>query len=397
MKPTLTTSLALQVQPIHISIAGSGFIGVAHTRSARLSGAFTLTAAAPSRDLIKGVPIAASLGVIADRVYAGGEALIRDGGHLFSAVIIATPNKSHRQLAVQALQAGLHVICDKPLAASHEDAIAMSAAADAAPDLVNVCTFQNTGNPMLHLARYLFDQGEVSDDTGVPVTAQGTYFQGWLVKPRQPGEGGFQQEAWRVDPEQSGEAGGLADIGGSHVFNALNFVTGGLWNTGKVGAHLFIDVEGRLVDDNGVMIAFGKNGARATIQHSQTMLGKKNDLTFSVAGNKGRIEFDSATPEQLILTRANGETIVFYKGVNMPDCVAPLCHMPPAHPEGYADWMENIYRLAAAAIYEKTTGEWPTNFIPKLPFPTFRDGLYSNAFIHGSVISSKARGALTDY
>ena len=284
--------------PIRLGMVGGGqgaFIGAVHRIAARLDGAFDLVAGALSSDPARARASASELGLDADRSYgsfeemAKAEARRADG---IEAVAIVTPNHLHYPAARAFLEAGIHVICDKPLTSTLADAKRLAALAERS-GRVFVLTHNYTGYPMVRQAREMVEKGQLGEIRLV----QAEYPQDWLTVKAEAA--GSKQAEWRTDPARSGAGGATGDIG-THAYNLARFVTG--LPLDSLAADLDSFVEGRRLDDNAhVMLRF-KRGAKGMLWASQVAPGNENALKLRVYGTKGGIEWAQEQPNHLWYT-----------------------------------------------------------------------------------------------
>ncbi|HLH51157.1 MAG TPA: Gfo/Idh/MocA family oxidoreductase, partial [Roseiarcus sp.] len=283
---------------LRIGMVGGGraaFIGAVHRMAARLDDLIVLTAGALSADPENARLSGADLGLDPDRVYAdyremaAREAARPDG---IEAVVIVTPNHLHHPVAKAFLEAGIDVICDKPLATSLEEARELIALTRA-KRLVFAVTLNNTGYPMVRQAREMIASGEIGDIRVV----HAAYIQDWLAKPIDAE--GQKQAEWRTDPARAGASACLADIG-VHAHNLALFVTG--LELDEVSADLTTFVPGRRLDDNAHVLMRFAGGARGVLTASQVAVGNLNNLSLKVYGTKAGLEWAGETPEFLRFT-----------------------------------------------------------------------------------------------
>ena len=269
---------------LRLGMVGGGqgaFIGAVHRIASRIDGQWDLVAGALSSDPERARASAAELGIAPDRSYddfalmARAEAAREDG---IDAVAIVTPNHMHAAPAIAFLEAGISVICDKPLAATPEEAQTIASAA-AASDAAFILTHNYTGYPLIRQARQMIADGELGQIRVVQVE----YAQDWLAE-----EVHNKQADWRTDPKRSGAGGCVGDIG-THAFNLASYVSG--LRTAAVSADLDSFVPGRKVDDNvHVMLRF-EGGAKGMLWASQVAVGNENALRLRVHGTKGGLEW----------------------------------------------------------------------------------------------------------
>jgi predicted dehydrogenase len=378
--------------PIRLGMVGGGqgaFIGAVHRIAARLDGEFLLVAGALSSDPERAKASARELGLDPERSYgsfaemAKAEARRADG---IEAVAIVTPNHMHFAPAKAFLEAGIHVICDKPLTATLADARKLAALADKS-DALFILTHNYTGYPMVRQAREMVLSGKLGDIRVV----QAEYPQDWLTEKVE--DTGSKQASWRTDPQKSGAGGATGDIG-THAYNLARFVTG--LELDSLAADLDAFVQGRRVDDNAhVLLRFRPKGsapgAKGMLWASQVAPGNENGLKLRVYGTKGGLEWVQADPNYLWYTPFGQEKrLITRGGAGAGPAAARLTRVPPGHPEGYLEGFANIYAEAARAIRAARSGKKP----PKdVSYPTVQDGLEGVAFVDACVRSAKKNGA----
>lgn len=377
-----------QPVPIRYGMVGGGkgaFIGGVHRMAARLDGQFLLAAGALSSDPQRSAESGRELGLDPERCYASfsdmakAEAARPDG---IEAVAIVTPNHVHFPAAKAFLDAGIHVICDKPLTSQLADAKKLSEAVKASGKLF-VLTHNYTGYPMVRQAREMVANGLLGDIRVV----HAEYPQDWMTEA---------VETWRTDPAQSGAGGAIGDIG-THAYNLARFVTG--LELDSLSADLTAFGDGRLLDDNAhVMLRFRSSGgapaARGMLWASQVAPGNENALKLRVYGTKGGIEWEQENPNYLWYTPFGQEKrLITRGGAGAGSAASRMTRIPSGHPEGYLEGFGNIYAEAARAIraLRKKGGEIPKDVV----FPTVDDGVEGVAFVEACVESSKKNGAWT--
>ena len=371
---------------LKLGMVGGGqgaFIGGVHRIAARIDDQWDLVAGALSSDPARAQASAAELGLDPARSYdsfaamAQAEAAREDG---IDAVSIVTPNYMHSAPAVAFLNAGIHVICDKPLAATLDQAQAIADAVEASGKCF-ILTHNYTGYPLIRQAREMVASGELGEIRVVQVE----YAQDWLAE-----ETHNKQADWRTDPERSGAGGCVGDIG-THAFNLASFVTG--LTTDTLAADLDAFVAGRPVDDNvHVMLRFD-GGAKGMLWASQVAVGNENALRLRVHGTKGGIEWDQENPNVMTFTRfGQPKQILTRGGAGSIAAGARVSRIPPGHPEGYLEGFATIYSEAAALIRNADQG---TPLPDGVHAPTIGDGLQGMRFIAACIASSKANGAWT--
>ncbi|MCC6920893.1 MAG: Gfo/Idh/MocA family oxidoreductase [Alphaproteobacteria bacterium] len=343
-------------------------IGEAHRLAARASG-FELVAGAFSSDLERSRSQAEKSGLAAGAGYGDWPALISDAGRLGAeAIVIVTPNHLHAPIALAALEAGLHVICDKPLCTSAGDARAIVKAAMRAERIVGL-THTYAGYASIAEAARRVRAGAI----GRPRLILGHYIQDWLTKPIE--REGVGMAAWRLDPARSGPAGAAADIG-THAYHMAGMVSG--MAAAELSAELSSFVEGRRLDDTALVRLRYPGGARGVLTISQAVASSGGSVRFEIMGDEGGIGWRLERPHDLTLMKLGGPAEVVT--VETP---GPLPEVPGA-PAGFLNAFAALYGRYAAAIGGAST--W---------HPDARDGLEGMKFIEAAVRSSAADGAWT--
>jgi predicted dehydrogenase len=374
---------------IRYGMVGGGqgaFIGAVHRLAARMDDQFELVAGALSSDRKRALASAADLGLAPDRSYgsyhemAKTEAARNDG---IEAVSIVTPNHMHAPVATAFLEAGIHVICDKPLAHSVAEARELVTLTKKSGRIFAL-THNYTGYPMVRQARAMVVGGEL----GKIRVVQGEYAQDWLTEPLE--KTGQKQASWRVDPKRSGAGGALGDIG-THAYNLACFVSG--LKLDALLADLATFVKGRRLDDNDNILLRFKGGARGIIWASQVAPGNENALQLRIYGSKGGLEWKQEEPNTLrFAPLGQPPRLITRGGAGAGVEAGRVTRVPPGPPEGYLVGFANLYAEIARAIRAARTGKKPDD---PVSFPTVEDGLAGMIFIEAAVASSKAGGLWT--
>lgn len=367
---------------IRLGMVGGGqdaFIGYVHRIASRIDGEYDLVAGALSSRAEVARSSAEKLGIAPERTYtdytemARAEAAREDG---VEAVAIVTPNHVHFGPAKAFLEAGISVICDKPLTSKLEDAIALSEIkpANGAKFLL---THNYTGFPLIRQAREMVAAG----DLGKIRVVQAEYPQDWLTE-----DVDNKQANWRTDPEKSGAGGCIGDIG-THAYNLLRFVTG--LETERLAADLTSFVPGRQLDDNvHIMLRF-KQGARGMLWASQVAPGNENGLQLRVYGEKGGLEWRQDNPNYMWFSPFGKPRQLMTRGGATPigsEQEAAAIRVPPGHPEGYLEAFATLYVEFADVIRGDSDGKL---------LPTLADGVEGMKFIVAAVTSSNNDGQWT--
>ena len=371
---------------IRIGMIGGGqgaFIGAVHRIALRMDGQFHLAAGCFSRDHQNTLATGAELGIPPSRCYSSFEEMAQKEKALpeserIQAVAIVTPNHVHHAPAKLFLEMGFHVICDKPLTTTLEDAEDLARVARES-DRIFALTHNYTGYPMVREARELVRTGKLGNIRKV----HAEYLQGWLSSDLEAS--GQKQAAWRTDPSQSGPVGALGDIG-THAFNLLEHVTG--LRVQRLLAVLKTYVEGRRLDDDDTVLLELDQGATGTLLASQVCYGRENGLRLRVFGTKGGLSWRQEHPNDLHWIDEDTVTRTLRPGSPATgDASQSLTRTPPGHPEGYLEGFANIYGAFARAIRGESD-------LPDA-FPTVDDGLRGIRFI-SACLQSSAKSAWVD-
>ena len=380
---------------LRMGLVGGGegaFIGAVHRIAAELDGRIELVCGAfssnPSRSKRFGqelydLPPNRSYGTFNEMVT---EELRLPAEERMHFVVIATPNHLHFPVAESALQAGFHVVSDKPVTFDLGEARTLRALA-AEKDLLFGLTHNYTGYPMVKEARELIKTGALGTIRRVIVE----YLQGWLAERLETQ--GNKQAIWRTDPRFSGSAGCMGDIG-THGENLLEYVTG--LEIDSLCADLTTFVPGRLLEDDGNVLLRVSNGARGALLASQIAVGEENGLKLRVYGERASLEWVQTDPNSLVVRWPDRPFEVRRTGgPGVSEAATAATRLPAGHPEGFLEAFALLYRNFAAALEARLAGRDPTS--EELDFPTIDDGVRGMAFIDAVVDSSKRGGVWTDF
>ena len=380
---------------LRMGLVGGGegaFIGAVHRIAAELDGRIELVCGAfssnPSRSKRFGqelydLPPNRSYGTFNEMVT---EELRLPAEERMHFVVIATPNHLHFPVAESALQAGFHVVSDKPVTFDLGEARTLRALA-AEKDLLFGLTHNYTGYPMVKEARELIKTGALGSIRRVIVE----YIQGWLAERLETQ--GNKQAIWRTDPRFSGSAGCMGDIG-THGENLLEYVTG--LEIDSLCADLTTFVPGRLLEDDGNVLLRFSNGARGALLASQIAVGEENGLKLRVYGERASLEWVQTDPNSLVVRWPDRPFEVRRTGgPGVSEAATAATRLPAGHPEGFLEAFAVLYRNFAAALEARLAGRDPTS--EELDFPTIDDGVRGMAFIDAVVDSSKRGGVWTDF
>lgn len=371
---------------LRLGMVGGGqgaFIGAVHRLAARMDDHYELLAAALSADPANARSSALALGLDPARAYedyarmAQAEAARSDG---IEVVAITTPNHLHAPVARAFLEAGIHVICDKPLALTLAEGEELARLARQQRRLFAL-THTYSGYPMVRHARELVAAGALGELRYVQVE----YLQDWLANPIPTGQN--KQADWRADPARAGRAGCLGDIG-THAYQLAAFITGQLPNALAAELHSF--VPGRLVDDHLQVWLRYSQGMRGSLNASQVASGEENRLQIRLYGDKASLIFRQEAPNELWLTPIGGASQRLTRGRVESDAARHASRVPAGHPEGYLEAFAQLYTDAALQIHALAAGEAPPP--ESLALTTVEDGVAGMRFIETSLASHAANG-----
>lgn len=372
------------MRKVRMGMIGGGkdaFIGAVHRMAAALDGEIELVCGAFSSTPEKSKASGDALYLPSDRVYPDFETMIEKEkqlpeGQRMDFVSIVTPNHMHFAPAKMALKNGFHVVCDKPMTLSLDEARELRSLVNTS-GLLFCLTHNYTGYPMVKEARHMVREGKIGKVRKVVVG----YPQGWLSRPLEK-EGAV----WRTSPEKAGKSGCMGDIG-THAENLAEYVTG--LRITELCADLSIFVPDRRLDDDGNVLIHLENDAKGILYASQISAGEENELKLQVYGEKGSIEWLQSDPNQLIVKWLDKPKEILKPGVGYDYLSAgalSATRLPAGHPEGYIEAFANIYRNFARTLRSRLQGEKPD---PQyLDFPDVEDGLRGLAFIETLVASN---------
>jgi predicted dehydrogenase len=376
---------------IRLGMVGGGqgaFIGGGHRFAARLDDAYQLVAGALSSDAARARASAAELHITPDRAYADFAEMARvesrrpDGIDIVS---IVTPNHLHTRIATAFLEAGIHVICDKPLASNLADAMALAETVKRSGKLFAL-THNYSGYPMVRQARAMVAAGELGEIRVV----QAEYPQDWLSTDLEAS--GQKQASWRVDPAIAGAGGSLGDIG-THAEHLARFISG--LELAAVSADLSTFVPGRRLDDNAHMLLRYTNGARGMLWSSQVAPGNENALRVRIYGSKAGLSFAQENPNQLRFTPlGQPPRLITRGGHGAGEAAGRATRIPSGHPEGYLEGFAQLYKDIAEQLHALWQGRAPDPLACCVP--TVLDGVRGMKFIEAAVESSRADGRWVD-
>jgi predicted dehydrogenase len=371
---------ASPLRRLHAGIVGGGrgaFIGSVHRMAAELDGQALVVAGAMSADAKIARESAAAW--FLERAYDSyTDMALAEGAHGngIDFVIIATPNHLHYPVAKAFLAAGIHVICDKPLALTVAEGQELVRLVESGTTLFAL-THNYTGYPAVRQAREMVRSGQLGTIRKVMVE----YTQDWLMEPLE--NRGNKQAAWRTDPARAGLGGCVGDIG-SHAENLLEYVTG--LEIESLCADLSCVVPGRRLDDDGNILLRLRGGSKGTLVCSQIACGEENRLSLRVYGSEAGLEWHQQEPNTLIHKPAGKAWVRLRTGqAYMSEPAKAAARMPAGHPEGYVEAFANIYRAFIADVRRVGSG-----LPPLRDYPGVKDGLRGLRFIERAVASSQA-------
>ncbi len=301
-------------------------------------------------------------------------------------ITIVTPNHLHHSQAKGALEAGFHVVCDKPLCVSLAEATDLQQSVERTGKLFCL-THNYTGYPMVKRAREAIADGEIGRVTRVIVE----YLQGWLTTPLE--RSGHRQAGWRSDPARAGVAGALADIG-THAFNLAEYITGK--KVVSLSATLRSLVPGRVLDDDATVTMTFEEGIAGTLTASQVAAGEENNLTIRVYGERGSLTWRQMEPNSLTMKWLDAPQQLLRTGTSYmaAGSAAPLhTRLPAGHPEGFIEAFANLYRNFAAEIIALSEGRESD---PLADYPGIEEGIRGMRFLEAAVRSSHNGSAATE-
>lgn len=372
----------------------NAFIGAVHRIAANMDGLIELSCGALSSDPANAIESGKALFLPENRIYKTFEDMIREEknlppGQRMDFVSIVTPNHMHFDPAIKALENGFHVMIDKPMTLTLDEAKKLSQKVKET-GLVLGLTHTYSGYPMVKQARQMFKDGVFGKIRKIYVE----YPQGWLSTPFE--KGGNKQASWRTDPKRSGKAGCMGDIG-THAAHLAEYISG--LKITQLCADLTIFVEGRALDDDGNVLLRFDNGATGVLTASQVCAGEENALNIRVYGEKGGIEWHQMEPNTLTVKWLDQPTQIFRPGVGYAKPLSSFAshntRTPGGHPEGYLEAFGNIYRNFALTVSAKIEGREPSPEM--LDFPTADEGVRGMAFIDNVVASGASKEKWTEF
>jgi predicted dehydrogenase len=382
-------------RPLRYAMVGGGrdaFIGAVHRQAMALDGQFTFVAGALSSSPDKARASGRDLGLADDRNHGTWAELLADEvrrppAERAEVVSIVTPNHLHFGVAWAFVDAGFHVVCDKPLVHTSAQADELAALVAARGTLFAV-TYVYTGYPMVREARELVRSGAIGAVRKVVVE----YQQGWLAGALESSSN--KQSAWRVDPALGGPAGAMADIG-SHAENLVATVTG--LELESLCADLSSFGAGRVLDDDASLLLRFEGGARGVMLASQVAVGHENDLRLRVIGERGMLDWRQEEPNLLIHAPIDGPRRTLTR--NAPWLSEPArraCRLPPGHPEGFIEAFANVY-LGVATDLRLRAAQGRAASADEAEYPRIEAGARGVRFIEKTIESARSDAKWTSW
>ena len=372
---------------LRYAMVGGGqgaFIGAVHRKAMALDGQFELVAGALSSTPERARASGRELGLPDDRNHGHWRELLadelrRDVGERLDVVCIVTPNHLHFEVALAFVEAGFHVVCDKPLVHTSAQGQALADAA-ARRGTVFAVTYNYSGYPLVRQAREMVRAGAIGTVRKVVIE----YHQGWLATAEEAR--GNKQAAWRADPAQGGLGGAIGDIG-THAENLVASITG--LEIDSVCADLATLVPGRVLDDDAAVLLRFAGGARGVLTASQVMTGVENGLRLRVSGTLGTLEWGQEDPNHLLHSPHDGPPRRLTRGAPwLSDAARRACRLPPGHPEGFIEAFANVYLGVAADIRAHAHGAAADPL--EADYPRLEDGLRGVRFVEAVVASARS-------
>lgn len=371
---------------LRMGMVGGGegsFIGAVHRIAARLDGQIELVCGCFSSHPENSLATGRSLFLPDERIYTTYQEMMEKEAALpedrrMDFVSIVTPNYLHFAPALEALAHGFHVVLDKPMTYTLDEAKQLRDKVRESGKLF-LLTHTYTGYPMVKEGRLRILRGDLGKIRRIYVE----YPQGWLYEDCSDSN---KQAAWRVDPKRSGKAGGMGDIG-THAFNLAEYMTG--LKATEMCAELNTFVPGRLLDDDGVAMIRYEGGARGVLTASQIAIGNENNLSIRIYGEKGGLEWRQEEPNTMILRWPDrpAEILRTSNGYMSP-IAAHNTRTPGGHPEGYLEAFANLYRNFASCLQSLLAGEQPKP--EDLDFPSVDEGVRGMQFIETVVYAGSS-------
>ncbi|MBR7139581.1 MAG: Gfo/Idh/MocA family oxidoreductase [Lentisphaeria bacterium] len=369
---------------IRMGMVGGGpgaFIGAVHRAASRLDGKIELVCGSFCTNPEANATMADELFIPVEKCYATYEEMfVKEAalpeGERMDFVAVTTPNSTHFPIAMAALEHGFHVLCEKPMTLSLDEALKLRAKVQET-GLLFALMHNYSAYPMVRQMRKMIADGVLGELRKIVAT----YDLGWLAAPN-----AGKQATWRVKSSMSGAAACVGDIG-THAEQLIEFTTG--MKISELSADLATFVEGRELDDDATIMLRFDTGAKGVIELSEVACGEENQFKLRVYGSEGCLEWSQQEPENLLLKTNDSAMKTLRRGwAELDDSVKGLLRLPAGHPEGFIEAFANIYTDFAAAIAAKLE-----NRPYQSMYPDAETGVRGMNFIETVVSSSKQNGA----
>ncbi len=376
------------MKKLQVAMIGGGgegsFFGAVHRRAIAFDDTREVVAGALRSQPEAAMQAAADWGI---RGYPDYPSMIEDiqqGRLQIDYVTIVTPNHQHFKPAKACIEAGIPVVCEKPMTMTVDEAEELARLVEQ-KNTPFVLAHTYTGHPMMMYARELVAAGEIGEIRKI----ESWYNQGWLADKLE--DAGVQQAGWRTDPQKAGLSNCGGDIG-THAMVAATWTSG--LEVKNVSARLNSFVQGRLLDDDFNVLAQMSNGATALIWATQIAVGYKNDNGFRLFGSKGSLEWHQERAEKLLLRQGNCDQ-TYWLGANFdfwPESVASYLRVPAGHHEDFFEALANLHCTMERQLRRNRGENTPAPY----PHPDVRTGVAGMRFVAAAVNSSKQQGAWTE-
>jgi len=360
------------------------FIGAVHRMAANLDGLIELCSGSFSSSPEKSLESGKSLFLPSTRIYPNYQEMFEKESELpdserIDFVSIVTPNHMHFEPAMMALNAGFHVVMDKPMTLNSDQAIQLHEKVQQS-GLLFCLTHTYSGYPMVKQAKHMVATGALGRIRKIYVE----YPQGWLSSVVE--NTGNKQADWRMDPSRSGKSGCMGDIG-THAAHLAEYISG--LKITKMCAQLNKVGEGRILDDDGAILLQFEDGASGVLVASQVAAGEENPLSIRIYGEKGGLEWKQMEPNTLVAKWLEKPMEVFRTGgAGLSEVAALHTRIPAGHPEGYLEAFANLYRNFALDIMAHLEN---VKSNPLLDYPGTEEGVRGMNFIDKVVESSDSQ------
>ncbi len=379
-----------ELRKLRMGMIGGGrgaFIGGVHRIAASIDQQIELVCGTFSSSAEKSIASGEDFFLAEDRCYGTYEEMMVKENALpadqrMDFVAIVTPNHVHFPAAKAALEAGFHVLSDKPATLDLDEAKLLAGIVEKTGQIYGL-THNYTGYPMIKQAKHMVANGDLGKIRKVVVE----YPQGWLATKIEDLD--QKQAAWRTDPKKSGAAGCIGDIG-THAENLAEYVSG--LEIKELAADLTAFVEGRVLDDDGNILLRFDGGAKGVLHASQVSVGQENNINLRIWGEKGGLEWRQSSANTLLVSSSEGPASIYRSGEEyLCEAAQNACRTPAGHPEGYLEAFANVYAAFVGHIRDRAAGEEKTSY----DYSTIQDGVRGMAFINAAVTSSSENSAWT--